>query len=119
MIIMISIIQMKNQLDNISLISVAIIMVKRRTKTQKIKCQATFENINKWLDHKLTHFGYIILAKKNNHTDKIVAYKKSTERLKKCIEEKIKITNDTDKKTDLEIMHRSVCCIQDHIIKCF
>ena len=92
--------------------------VKNKTrKNRKQNCYATFSGIGDWLDHELRHLGIIILAKKHGYMDKVIAYKNSCERLKNCIEEKLKITKDGDKKSDLKIMHDNTCVLLEHVIK--
>jgi hypothetical protein len=91
--------------------------VKKKLSTNKTrKCYTTFSELGNLLDHELRHLGYIILAKKHGYMDKVIAYKNSCERLKNCIEVKLKITKDGDKKSDLKIMHENICVLLEHVI---
>jgi hypothetical protein len=78
-----------------------------KTRTRKIPgrcCEATFKGIQQWYKSVFEQLGWMILAKDKGMTDKISVYINSIYRIHMAIEQKIKKTNDLDKKEDLQIM---------------
>ena len=91
-----------------------------RRKTMKKKCcDATYIGINKWFKHVFEHLGWMVLAKSRGHMDKVMVYKESVNRLKDAIEERMHFMKDADKKQDLQILHRDVMILMEHINKDF
>ena len=64
----------------------------------------TRHQLSKWTDSLYKKCGYIHLAKKHGHTDKVKVYKESITRLIESIENKWKVTSNTDRKDDLKIL---------------
>lgn len=79
----------------------------------------TFHGIELWYKHKFEHLGWMLLAKRDGYSDKVMAYKNSTLRLRNAIEVKIKKIHDKDKKADLVIMKNNVEHLIQHINKDF
>lgn len=95
-----------------------------KTKTRKIKipgrcCEATFKGLQQWYKSVFEQLGWMILAKDKGMTDKISVYINSIYRIHMAIEQKIKKTNDLDKKEDLQIMLDNVKILLVHVQKDF
>ena len=80
-------------------------------------CPATFHGLQHWSKHMFEQLGWMILAKKHGLMDKIHAYKNSLQRLKWSMENKMNTMKDSDKKNDLEIMHKNLLCLIEHAEK--
>jgi predicted ATP-binding protein involved in virulence len=80
-------------------------------------CEATFHGIHEWYKRMFEHLGWMILAHKRGMVDKTTVYLTSLKRLKMAIEQKLKTTKDSDKKTDLKIMWENVCTLMEHAEK--
>lgn len=80
---------------------------------------ATFHGIELWYKHKFENLGWMLLAKRDGYTDKVMAYKNSTLRLRDTIDRKIKKIHDKDKKADLIIMKNNVELLIEHSDKDF
>jgi len=82
-------------------------------------CDVTYHGIHLWYKHKFEKLGWMILAKKHGHNDKIMEYKNSIKRLHCSIEKKMKQIRDTDKRNDLKIMLENLEFLMEHVDKDF
>jgi hypothetical protein len=93
----------------------------RKTKVEDMPvgecCDATFHGLHKWYARMFEELGWMVLAKSRGMVDKTAVYKSSVKRLKMAIEQKLAHIRDTDKKDDLEIMHKNVCILLEHVEK--
>ena len=80
-------------------------------------CETTFQGLHEWTHEKFEKLGWMILAKKKGHMDKVNEYLNSLNRLKQAIEEKHMDMRDKDKKDDLEIMLYNVNVLCEHAEK--
>jgi hypothetical protein len=91
---------------------------KHKTMRHSHGCQpVTFHCLHKWMEEKFEKLGWMILAKKMGHTDKITSYLHSLDRLKNSITHKMEHMRDTDKGEDLEIMLYNVNILCEHATK--
>jgi predicted ATP-binding protein involved in virulence len=90
-----------------------------KKSTNKQHYDVTFHGIMKWHDHMFEHLGWMILAQQHGYSDKINTYKKSINRLREAIEQKIEETNDKDKLQDLKILHKNTKLLIKHVNKDF
>ena len=91
-------------------------------KTRKIPgrcCESTFKGLQQWYKSVFEQLGWMILAKDKGMTDKISVYVNSIYRIHMAIEQKIKKTNDSDRKEDLMIMLHNVKILLTHVQKDF
>jgi predicted ATP-binding protein involved in virulence len=92
--------------------------VHKNKTIKQVECfDSTMHGIHHWYRSVFERLGWMILAKHRGISDKIQSYKKTIERLKCTIEEKIKNTRDHDKKSDLKIMHGEVIVLMEHVEK--
>jgi len=93
-------------------------MPKNTRKNYKYKnvenLERTFISLENWRTHVFESLGWMVLAKEKGYVDKLVEYKNSIQRLKNAIELKISKIKSLDKKRDLEIMHSTICCLEEH-----
>ena len=99
-------------------------MVKsKKSESSKISTKhhydVTFHGLMKWHDHMFTHLGWMILAKEHGYADKVSTYKKSINRLKEAIEQKIEETSDKDRLEDLKVLHKNTKLLLKHANKDF
>jgi hypothetical protein len=59
--------------------------------------------------------GWMILAKRDGHMDKVLSYQNGVKRLRDALEEKIKKTHEKDRKDDLAILKNNVETLIEHI----
>lgn len=79
----------------------------------------TYPGLVQWYHSVFQNLGWMLLAKDHGFNDKIVAYKKSIQRLKEGLEKKLKDVENNDKGQDLEIMLRNVMILMKHAHKDF
>jgi hypothetical protein len=79
----------------------------------------TFYNIEVWYKAKFEHLGWMLLAKRDGYTDKVMTYKNGVLRLRDAIDKKIRKIHDKDRKADLIIMKKNVELLIEHIDKDF
>lgn len=93
---------------------------KKNLKTVSLECHnVTYHGIHYWYKSKFEKLGWMILAKKYGHNDKVMEYKNSIKRLQCSIEKKIKDIRDVDKKNDLKIMLENLDFLMEHVEKDF
>jgi predicted ATP-binding protein involved in virulence len=92
---------------------------KNRKEVKGPAADVTFHGIELWYKHKFEHLGWMLLAKRDGYTDKVMAYKNSTLRLRDTIDRKIRKVHDKDKKADLVIMKNNVELLIEHSDKDF
>ena len=73
---------------------------------------ATYHGLHKWHEHMFTHFGWMILAKDQGYGIKIKAYMEGLRHLHEALLEGIEMTNDVDRKRDLEILLHNVLTLE-------
>jgi len=94
--------------------------IKRRTVKKKSECcDATYHGLHKWFQHVFEHLGWMLLAKKRGHMEKVQVYKQSLMHLKNDLEQRIKYMKDTDRKQDLKTMHSDLLVLIEHTNKDF
>ena len=82
-------------------------------------CHSTMMGLQIWYKKMFEQLGWMVLAKDRGLYDKIAVYKNSVKRLKDSIEMKLEKVKEADRKADLRIMHRDVCCLMEHVHKDF
>jgi TnpA family transposase len=98
---------------------------KRRRRTVKRGnsrgecCEATYHGLHVWFKHMFEHLGWMLLAKKRGHMDKVQVYKQSLLRLKTDLEQRMKYMKDADRKQDLKIMLSDLAVLIEHTNKDF
>ena len=80
-------------------------------------CEVTFHGLIQWYDMEFEKLGWMVLAKQRGHTDKIVSYLHSLERLKQALEHKLTHLKEVDRKNDVEIMLYNLDILIDHANK--
>lgn len=97
--------------------------MRRRTMKHKINhsecCEATYHGLHEWFKHMFEHLGWMLLARKRGHMEKVEVYKQSLMRLKADLEQRIKFMKDTDRKQDLRILHSDLMVLIEHTNKDF
>jgi hypothetical protein len=99
--------------------------LKRRRRTVKRGnnrgecCEATYHGLHVWFKHMFEHLGWMLLAKKRGHMDKVQVYKQSLLRLKTDLEQRMKYMRDADRKQDLKIMLSDLAVLIEHTNKDF
>ena len=92
---------------------------RKRTVTKRNKhCddQATSHGLKQWYQSMFEKFGWIILAQSKGYMkDKIHSYKEGLLRLQDKLECKIDDIQDPDRKKDLEIMHKNLQVLIEHV----
>ena len=93
----------------------------RRPRTQKRRrpCEATFHALNKWYEMMFEKLGWMVLAKNKGYNDKLTEYLMSLNRLKECLNNKIRTIRETDRFDDLRIMCENVDILIAHARKDF
>lgn len=91
----------------------------RKNQKEMEEHDATFHGIELWYKHKFETLGWMLLAKRDGYSDKVMAYKNSALRLHNVIDRKIKKIHDKDKKADLVIMKNNIEHLIEHIKKDF
>ena len=77
---------------------------------------ATSHGLKQWYDSMFERFGWIILAHSKGYMkDKVYSYKQALMRLQDKLECKIEDIQDPDKKKDLEIMHKNLQVLVEHV----
>jgi hypothetical protein len=74
--------------------------------------QYTFHTLEHWFKSIYEKFGWMILATHEQNIDKVEHYLKSIKHLINCIDDKIKITVDTDRINDLKILKQQTIYLQ-------
>jgi hypothetical protein len=77
----------------------------------------TLNGLEMWCRHMFEHLGWMILAKRDKRTYKVVAYKKSLGHLRKAVEERLAITEQADRIIDLKEIHFNIMTLQDFVKK--
>ena len=72
----------------------------------------TFNSLEHWTRSLFTKFGWIILATHDQNIDKVTLYLKSINRLIKCIDSKIIVTEEKDRINDLKILKQQAIHLQ-------
>ena len=80
-------------------------------------CEATFDGIQKWYVNKFEKLGWMVLAKKHGHEERVREYKHSLKKLKEAIEHKLTHVTENDRKHDLMVMHHNVDILIEHANK--
>ena len=75
-------------------------------------CYATNHGLEKWTTHMYEHLGWMTLAKKMGHNDKVLCYMNGIDRLMKQLNEKIAEVSEKDRKEDLKIILWKVECLK-------
>jgi hypothetical protein len=79
----------------------------------------TLCGLHHWHEAMFEKLGWMLLAKRNGWTDKVMTYKNSIQRLEYAIEHRWKQVKDADTKQDLYIMLDNVKCLKEHVAKDF
>lgn len=84
-------------------------------------CQypATFHGLHKWHNAMFEKLGWMVLAKKHGHNDKIVTYKNELKHLAEKIECKWNTISEKDRKDDLKILLDNVNILISHVASDF
>jgi len=91
----------------------------RKNRKEVEGVDITFYNIEVWYKAKFEHLGWMLLAKRDGYTDKVMTYKNGVLRLRDAIDKKIRKIHDKDRKADLIIMKKNVEFLIEHIDKDF
>mgnify|MGYP003335543208 FL=1 len=78
--------------------------------------EATFMGLHKWTKHMFEKLGWMILtqAKRGPGSLKVQAYLEGIDRLESSINHRHKLTQDPDRKMDLEILLENVMILKKH-----
>ncbi len=79
----------------------------------------TYHGLHCWSKAMFEKLGWMILAKRDGYSYKIETYKKGIEHLLSALDEKIKCTHDADRIEDLQIIHKNVQTLKEHVDKDF
>lgn len=79
----------------------------------------TLCGLHQWYESMFEKLGWMLLAKRNGWTDKIMSYKNCIHRLEDAIGNRWKQVKDKDTKQDLYIMLDNVKCLKEHVAKDF
>ncbi len=74
--------------------------------------QHTFHSLHSWTKAMFEKLGWMILATHDQNIDKVTNYLKSINKLIESIDEKIKITQEQDRITDLKILKEQTIYLQ-------
>jgi len=77
---------------------------------------ATFHGIHQWFKHVVEHLGWMVICK---NEIKINAYKNSVNELRAAVENRLRDTEDKDRKKDLEIIMKKLKIFIEHVEKDF
>ena len=77
----------------------------KKTRKQKCKSDVTMHGLKHWYEELFEHYGWMVLAKDKNMTDKIEMYKKSLMRLEDKLQCKMSSLHEIDRKNDIHIMY--------------
>lgn len=75
----------------------------------------TIHGMKEWYKAMFEKLGWMILARENDHADKVETYKNSVNRLEKAIRDRIPYVSDKDKKMDLLIMLNNIKVLKSHV----
>ena len=75
----------------------------------------TLCGLQHWHEAMFEKLGWMLLAKRNGWTDKIMTYKNSISRLEHAIEQRWKQVKDVDSKKDLYIMLENIKVLKEHV----
>jgi len=81
--------------------------------------EETIQGNNKPYEKMFEELGWMVLAKHKGFNDKVQTYKNSLQRLKTAIEQKMHKVHESDRKMDLQILHKNVMVLIDHAKKDF
>ena len=90
-----------------------------RTRKRKEYCDATFHGIHHWNKSMFEQLGWMVLANAHGMNYKILAYKKSLNKLKCALHKKINDVSNNDKRADLQIMLDNLEILIKHVHKDF
>lgn len=79
----------------------------------------TFAGLCHWYKHMIEKFGWILIARKQNNNDKLACYRSSLDSLNRHLSLGLKMYQDPDRRTDLEIMLANVNYLQRWGTTCF
>ena len=79
----------------------------------------THHGLHHWSKAMFEKLGWMLLAERDGHHHKIASYKRSLAELVEAIEEKIKCTHDADRIEDLQIIHKNVKTLVEHVNRDF
>lgn len=71
----------------------------------------TMHDLNKWTSHMFEHYGWMLLALKRNHVEKVHAYVAGVQYLTNAINAKLRQTRDANRKDDLMILKHKVAVL--------
>ena len=92
---------------------------KKKNSTMKNVSEYTLCGLHQWYESMFEKLGWMLLAKRNGWTDKVMSYKNCIHRLEDAIEHRWKQVKDKDTKQDLYIMLDNVKCLKEHVAKDF
>ena len=72
----------------------------------------TMKNLNGWTCALYEKYGWMMLAKVRGHKEKVSAYKKSINHLDKAINNKMNITQNANRKTNLNVLCKKVMILK-------
>jgi len=87
---------------------------------EKDGMHTTLHGFEKWSACMFKKFGWMVLAKREGHDYKVSAYVKTLDDLIKNLKARIEITQETDRKLNLHILHHNVSnlrCVADTLLK--
>jgi len=89
-------------------------------KTRKNRIiEVTLPGLTQWYKSMFEQLGWMVLAKKHGVSEKIVAYKKSLDRLCDALCDRIDRVHDEDNRDDLILMQKNVEYLIKHVKKDF
>lgn len=91
------------------------VRTRKNHPSKEICCEATYHGINEWYKAKFEKLGWMLLAKCNGMTDKVMEYQNSIKRLHLALEQKIRKMHDKDKRADLVLMRKNIEVLLEHV----
>lgn len=77
--------------------------------------EITFEGIHSWYRNLFKRSGWLILAIRDNYTDKIDSFIEEAEHLLQAAKQKEKLVLEKDRKDDLKIIQKNIKTLIQHI----
>jgi len=75
------------------------------------------KDLQDWTTGLYEHYGWMVLAKRRGHREKIRAYLKSLDHLCDAIQEKKKMTQNQNRKMNLNVLNKKVTILQNEACK--
>lgn len=97
----------------------ASVPIKLRAKMTPENIGYTMHDLNHWTKGMFEHYGWMVLAMRRGHLEKVHAYVVSLKHLMAALNKKMRQVKESDRKDDLEILRHKVMILTTKAAKNF